>query len=92
MRELLELWRYRAPSGRDFYEIEEIFPAASYQYVLYGMGFRPEPETHERRLDNQEAALSCFRTTQDLVGKYLKGLPSNRELIEHVIAHGMRRI
>lgn len=92
LRELLELWRYRAPSGRDFYEIEEIFPAASYQYVLYGMGFRPEPGTHERRLDNQEAALNCFRTTQDLVGRYLKGLPSNRELIEHVTAHGMRRI
>jgi hypothetical protein len=92
LRELLELWRYRAPSSRDFHEIEEIFPAASYQYVLYGMGFRPEPDNHERRLDDQTVARSCFHTTQQLVGKYLKGLPSNRELIEHVAAHGMKRI
>ena len=41
LQELMELWRYRAPSRRDFHEIEEIFPAASYQYVLYGMGFQP---------------------------------------------------
>jgi hypothetical protein len=27
------------PSRFDFPRIEEIFPAASYQYVLYGMGF-----------------------------------------------------
>lgn len=92
LRELLALWRYRAPSSRDFHEIEEIFPAASYQYVLYGMGFRPESDNHERRLDDPAAALSCFQTTQQLVGKYLKGLPSNRDLIEHVAAHGMKRI
>jgi flavin-dependent dehydrogenase len=91
LRELLELWRYRAPSGRDFYEIEEIFPAASYQYVLYGMGFRPETGIHERRLDNPEAALRCFHTTQELVGKYLRGLPSNRDLIAHIDANGMRK-
>jgi hypothetical protein len=92
LHELLELWRYRSPSRRDFHEIEEIFPAASYQYVLYGMGFRPDPGNHERRLDNREAAVGCFQATGQLANKYLGGLPSNRELIEHVAVRGMKRI
>jgi 2-polyprenyl-6-methoxyphenol hydroxylase-like FAD-dependent oxidoreductase len=92
LKELLELWRYRPPGRRDFPEIEEIFPAASYQYVLYGMGFKPDPSAHARRLDNRGAAHGCFRASQQLTGKYLKGLPSNRELIRHVAKHGMKRI
>ena len=92
LMELLELWRYRPPSRRDFPQIEEIFPAASYQYVLYGMGFKPDPTAHDRRLDDRNSALGCFRTNQQLTGKYLNGLPSNRELIRHVATHGMKRI
>ena len=91
LRELLELWRYRPPSFRDFHQIEEIFPAASYQYVLYGMGFRPDPAAHERRLDDQVAAIGCFRTAEELALKYLRGLPSNRELIEHFATRGLKR-
>jgi hypothetical protein len=90
--ELLALWRYRPPSSRDFHEIEEIFPAASYQYVLYGMGFRPEPNAHTRRMDDQAAAMRCFETTGQLAAKYLKGLPGNRELIEHCATRGLSRI
>jgi flavin-dependent dehydrogenase len=90
--ELLELWRYRPPGRRDFPQIEEIFPAASYQYVLYGMGFKPDPGAHVRRLDDRRAAQSCFQASQQLIGKYLRGLPSNRELIRHVASHGMKRV
>jgi glycine/D-amino acid oxidase-like deaminating enzyme len=92
LQELLELWRHRPPGRRDFPEIEEMFPAASYQYVLYGMGFRPDPGEHLRRLDNPAAGLSCIQTTEKLAEKYLKGLPSNRELIEHVATHGMKSV
>ena len=92
LQELLELWRYRSPSRRDFHEIEEIFPAASYQYVLYGMGFHPQPGNHERRLEDRAAAVNCFQASGQLATKYLRGLPSNRELIEHVAARGMKRI
>lgn len=38
LAENLVLWRDHPPSLRDFPEVEEIFPAASQQYVLYGMG------------------------------------------------------
>ncbi len=91
LQELLELWRYRAPSRRDFYEIEEIFPAASYQYVLYGMGFRP----HKRASGGSAGAVLAgriFEENKRMADKYLAGLPSNRELIEYTAAHGMQTI
>ena len=43
LQELLTLWKYQSPWFFDeFDRLEEVFPAASYQYVLYGMGFRTE--------------------------------------------------
>lgn len=35
----LILWQDQPPSAWDFPQIDELFPAASQQYVLYGMGF-----------------------------------------------------
>lgn len=35
---LLALWRDQPPSTWDFPQIDEVFPAASQQFVLYGMG------------------------------------------------------
>ena len=40
LAELVELWRDQPPSSYDLPLIDEIFPAASYQYVWYGMGGR----------------------------------------------------
>ena len=42
LREGLEYWRHHSPWHEDFSHREEVFSAASYQYVLYGMGFRTE--------------------------------------------------
>src|SRR3546814_2076324 len=45
LKELLLLWRYQSPWFHDeFDRVEEVFPAASYQYVLYGMGYGTEVE------------------------------------------------
>jgi len=38
---LLDLWRDQPPSVWDFPQIDEVFPAASQQFVLYGMGHMP---------------------------------------------------
>lgn len=42
LKESLQLWQYHVPYKRDFLHKEEIFPTASYQYILYGMGFHTE--------------------------------------------------
>lgn len=38
LADLIRLWRDQPPSNYDFPERDEVFPAASHQYVLYGMG------------------------------------------------------
>ena len=38
LADLVRLWRDQPPSAYDFPLANEIFPAASYQYVYYGMG------------------------------------------------------
>ncbi|HTG39491.1 tryptophan 7-halogenase, partial [Sphingomonas sp.] len=40
---LIALWRDQPPGPHDFDHVDEVFPAASYQYVLYGMGAAPPP-------------------------------------------------
>lgn len=82
---LLELWQYQEPTYNDFTEIEEIFPAASYQYILYGMGFRTESRPSSRRYDNSRVSESLFKENQQIIQKYLGGLPSNRQLIDYIL-------
>ena len=91
LQELMVLWRYQPPSRSDLFQIEEIFPSASYQYVLYGMGFEQE-QVGPRRSDDAVLAERFFQENAGVTGKYLAGLPSNRELLNHVMKHGMQRI
>lgn len=92
LREQLRLWRHQPPSRYDLFRVEEVFPSASYQYVLYGMGFRPEPGTLSRRSDDADRADGYFREAAALTGKMLAALPSNRELLGHISRNGLQRI
>ena len=91
LRDLLTLWRHRAPSRSDFYRIEEVFPSASYQYVLYGMGFRSDFSRVPRP---REAAMAdnYFQEAGELTRKMLGALPDNRALINHIKRHGLQKI
>ena len=89
LQELLQLWRVRPPSRRDFTRIEEVFPSASWQYVLYGMGFHTRAAP--RASDRPDLADEAFREAARLTARMLPALPSNRELIEHIRRHGLPR-
>jgi 2-polyprenyl-6-methoxyphenol hydroxylase-like FAD-dependent oxidoreductase len=91
LRELLALWRHQPPSHHDLPRIGEVFPAASYQYVLYGMGFDTDYGDGRRRSDRPALADACFLEAQELTRKMLAGLPGNRELITHIQRHGLPR-
>lgn len=87
LRELLQLWKHRAPYRNDLFRVEEVFPAASYQYVLYGMGFKPELAVpRPRRLDQ---AQDSFHKAATITKRLLGGLPRHRDLIHHIHVHGM---
>ncbi|MFL6697484.1 MAG: tryptophan halogenase family protein [Vitreoscilla sp.] len=91
LSELLTLWRHRAPYRHDFFRVEEVFPAASYQYVLHGMGFLPEPGARLRHASAGEAAEPYLRETAHLARRMLGALPLQRPLIAHIRAHGLPR-
>jgi tryptophan 7-halogenase len=92
LRELLALWRFQPPSRYDLHRVEEVFPSASYQYVLYGMGFRPEPEGFSRRSDDADRADEYFREAAQLTRRMVGALPSNRDLLDHIKKSGLPRI
>ncbi|HEY5803762.1 MAG TPA: tryptophan halogenase family protein [Lysobacter sp.] len=92
LKELLQLWRHQPPSRYDLYRVEEVFPSASYQYILYGMGFRPESRPATRRMDDVARAEGYFREAADLTRKMLAALPGHREMLDHVMTRGMPRL
>lgn len=89
LREQLLLWRHRAPSRHDLARAEEVFPSASYQYVLYGMGHRPQALHGAGRPGAADAADAHFREAARLTQRMLGALPGHRELIDHIRRHGL---
>jgi hypothetical protein len=85
LTELLELWQYQPPSRYDLTQTEEIFTSASYQYVVYGMGMETRARSTSCQRDNFELAQRYFNENQELTEKQINGLPSNRELIDHLV-------
>jgi len=81
LQELLDIWQFQTPSRRDFVQAEEIFTAASYQYVLYGMGFRTQCRETPRQSESGELARRQMEENNKLTRRLLQGLPSNRELL-----------
>ena len=92
LKELMTLWKYQSPWFFDeFDRLEEVFPAASYQYVLYGMGFRteviPEDATNslalaQRLINQNERMINDLRTR----------LPKNRDLVNKIFQYGLQPV
>ncbi len=82
LRELLPMWRLRPPARHDFGRIDEVFPAASYQYVLYGMGFRPVPQPLSAA--KLQSAQACFDEAARQARRFIPALPGHRSLLDHL--------
>jgi 2-polyprenyl-6-methoxyphenol hydroxylase-like FAD-dependent oxidoreductase len=78
---LLEVWKHQPPSEFDFPAVNEVFPAASYQYVLYGMGF-PSPEAGIMRATDRDAAERAVRQAGARTRALAAGLPGNRAYLD----------
>jgi hypothetical protein len=90
LKEQVELWRYRAPGDQDFMSNAEMFPAASYQYVLFGMGFRMD--IPDRDCGQAAAVEQAFARNESLKMKWTKALPKNRSLIGKIREFGLQKI
>ena len=81
LTDLLRIWRDQPPSSFDLPESEEVFPAASYQYVLYGMGFPPPSPgpVRGRPLDDLSQSV---RQVQERSRALASALPTNRAYLD----------
>ncbi len=92
LRELLLLWEFNAPWFHDeFDRVEEVFPAASYQYVLYGMGFRTEVERAALSAEAQGAE-RAMRENAAQTERLRTNLPRHRDLIRKIVDHGLQAV
>lgn len=92
LKNLLLLWKYQSPWYHDeFDRVEEVFPAASYQYVLYGMGFRTEVQPDILKPD-AHLAQRAMRENVGLTERLRTGLPRHRELIRKIVEQGMKTV
>lgn len=88
----LAYWAHHSPWHEDFSHREEVFSAASYQYVLYGMGFEtdePEALLNERDRGTVEEKMAETRRHAAAVSA---ALTSNRDLLAKVRRFGLQKI
>ncbi|MFM5916535.1 MAG: tryptophan halogenase family protein [Novosphingobium sp.] len=80
LAENLRLWAEQPPSAADFPDFEEVFPAASQQYVLYGMTNVPQ------RAASPASGLASARLAEvrERTRSMLAGLPSNRAYFDAI--------
>ncbi|MEO0032667.1 MAG: hypothetical protein RIS94_2425 [Pseudomonadota bacterium] len=80
LAQCLELWRDQPPSTWDFPRMDELFCAASQQYVLYGMGF-PVPDAC-RRSAIDTAAVGRLADVRQRARSLVAALPANRTYLD----------
>ncbi|AJP72089.1 tryptophan halogenase family protein [Sphingomonas hengshuiensis] len=88
LHELLDRWRFRPPTEIDIDSNIDIFPESSWQYVLYGMGWKTDLSAKAgiyRYRDDARAAFADVRRQADFA---VRNLPSNRELVDFAMTRG----
>ncbi len=92
LSDLLLLWRHQPPwLHEEFDRADEVFPSASYQYVLYGMGFRTEVEV-AALADEAALAQRALRENALQSDRLLSSLPKHRDLIRKIVEHGLQPV
>jgi hypothetical protein len=85
LQDQLELWRDTPPGEHDFSSAHEMFPAASYQYVLYGMGFRTRVGAGQ--LAKADMAEDAFAQNAATKRRLAGMMPTNRALLDKLAQH-----
>lgn len=90
--ERLELWKNRVPSIDDFSKIVELFPTASYQYILYGMDYPTELDERKSTKCFMVDAEQEFERVAITTKSKLSALDTNRELLRKIEKYGLQSI
>ena len=79
LNDQLAIWRDQPPSQWDFPQIDEIFSAASQQYVLYGMGYPVPPARGD---GSTQAAVRSLADVREKARALAAALPTNRVYLD----------
>ncbi len=90
--ERLALWKTQLPSSLDFHNGCEIFTLENYLYVLYGMEFDTDIDSLSDRYPDIEQAKTFFNLMAQSAQTLKEVLPSNRELVDKILEHGLQKI
>lgn len=92
LRDKLLLWQYQTPYLYDSFETEELFPAASYQYIYYGLkgetAFNPSQKWHAEHAK----AKALFQQNQQKRNQLQQQLEPNRVLLNKIKQYGLTTI
>ena len=69
-----------------------MFPAASYQYVLFGMGFKMDPGMQRHALRDPVAAQQAFERNAMLKRQWAPKLPTTRDLLNKLEQYEFQKI
>jgi len=86
LREKLAMWRCRPPHRLDFITDLEMYPPASWQFVLYGMEFKTDLGAARAAFPRFDEAHQEFRMIREMSQHALADLPPHRALVEHFCA------
>ena len=94
LQELMQIWQYQPPWHQDTKHADEMFPSASFQYILYGMDFKTMLDPSLKRSDREAGAkaMGLFTENAKRTEQLLSSMPSNRELINKIYKYGFQKI
>jgi len=87
LQEMLDRWRFRPPTEIDIDANVDIFTDASWQYVLYGMGWTTDLSARAGAYRYAAEARQAFAGIERQAAFAIANLPSNRELIAFARTH-----
>ncbi|MDP5150928.1 tryptophan halogenase family protein [Rheinheimera baltica] len=88
LQHLLQFWQHKVPSNQDITHSDVLFPAASYQYILYGMGFETQ-QSAPLKPSQQKKAQALFEENIKRVQQLAAALPPNRQLLDKIRQYGL---
>lgn len=92
LQDLLERWRNRPPEPIDIDANVDIFSEASWQYVLYGMGYRTDLSAKASIFKFYDEARAEFADIRRQAEFALTALPTNRDLINQIARQNFKVI
>ncbi|MDT0604357.1 tryptophan halogenase family protein [Thalassotalea castellviae] len=84
LKELLTLWQYQPPENNGFLSPYDLFPAASYQYILYGMGFNTQVNCLGNETELAKLSNNAIEKVKSRQRKMPALLPTNREILTQI--------